>query len=140
MEHLHFKEEVYQIIGAAIEVHSALGWGFLEAVYQEALEIELMERAILFASQVPIRIHYKDRPLSKEYVADIICFDQILLELKAVDKLGSDAVAQTLNYLNGTRLPLGLVINFGSRKKLEWKRLVLSEERQPEKKIRYEAR
>ena len=85
MEHLHFKDEVYQIIGAAIEVHSVLGWGFLEAVYQAALEIELEEQGIPFASQVPIRIHYKDRVLNKEYVADIVCFDQILLELKTVD-------------------------------------------------------
>lgn len=119
------KDEVYKIIGAAMEVYNVLGSGFLEPVYQEALEIELTERGIPFASQPLIPIFYKDKQLTKEYYADLICFDQIIGELKAVANLSDDHQSQLLNYLHATKNPVGLLINFGQEQSLEWKRLVL---------------
>jgi len=123
---LLYKEEVYQIIGAAVEVHKELGHGFLEAVYQEALQIELDMRGIQFESQKPLRISYKGRILEKEYFADLVCFGKIIIELKAVQQLSDIESAQLLNYLKATGLEVGLLINFGSRGKLEWKRMVLT--------------
>jgi GxxExxY protein len=121
---LIYKEEVFRIIGAAIEVHATLGGGFLEAVYQEAFEIELSERKIPFEAQKKIHIAYKEVMLQKEYVADIICFEKIIIELKAIDKITQKEESQLLNYLKATGFLVGLVINFGSHGKLEWKRFV----------------
>lgn len=121
---LIYKEEVFRIVGAAIEVHSTLGSGFLEAVYQEAFEIELRERKIPFDSQRTIGISYKDKLLRKEYVADVVCFDKIIVELKALDKITHKEESQLINYLKATGFLVGLVINFGSQGKLEWKRFV----------------
>ena len=121
---LLYKDEVYAIIGAAIEVHRELGPGFLEAVYQEALEIELEERVVPFESQKPLPIFYKKRRLKKEYIADAICYDKIIVELKALDKLSGREKAQLLNYLKATGLRVGLLINFGSDGTLEWERLI----------------
>jgi len=122
---LIFKEEVYAIMGAAMEVHRELGSGFLESVYQEALEVELARREIPFESQKTLKIVYKGQTLKKEFIADLICFGKIAVELKAQDSLSGKEEAQVLNYLKATGLKLGLVINFGSHPKLEWKRLVL---------------
>jgi GxxExxY protein len=124
MTELLLKEEVYAIVGAAIEVHRELGPGFLEAVYQEALELELLDRNVPFEAQRPLAITYKGRTLIKEYIADLICYDQIIAELKAIDRLTSREEAQLLNYLKATRLRVGLLINFGSHGRLEWRRLV----------------
>ncbi len=121
-EDLLFKEEVFKIMGCAMKVQDELGNGFLEAVYQEALEIELKLMQIPFESQKRLRINYKGQLLQKEYIADLICFDKIILELKVEEKLTSIDEAQILNYLKVTGLSLGLIINFGSKKKLEWKR------------------
>ena len=121
---LIFKEEVYAIIGAAMDVHRELGSGFLESVYQEATEIELDCRKIPFEAQKSIKIIYREM-LKKEFVADLICFEKIIVELKAQDSLSGREEAQVLNYLKATGIKLGLVINFGSHPKLEWKRLVL---------------
>ncbi len=121
---LLYKEEVYEIIGAAIEVHKELGPGFLEAVYQEALEIELGSRSISFHSQKCLEIFYKDRRLNKEYIADFICYDKIIVEIKALEKLSGKEEAQILNYLKATGLRVGLLINFGSHGRLEWKRFI----------------
>lgn len=112
------------MVGAAIAVHKELGPGFLEAVYHEALEIEETERNIPFVSSKKLRIAYKGRTLTKEYEADQICFDQIIVELKAIDRLTSREDAQLLNYLKASGLRVGLLINFGSVGKLEWKRFV----------------
>ena len=120
-EGLLFKDEVYQIVGAAMEVSNHLGAGFLEAVYQEALEIEFTERRIPYEPQKRIRISYKNRILNKEYAADFLCYDCIIIEIKAIRNITEIEEAQLLNYLKATHLPLGLIINFGSRK-LEWKR------------------
>ncbi len=119
------KEEVYQVIGAAIEVHRELGNGFLEAVYQEALEMELTSRNIPFKSRVPLRIKYRDIVLKKEYVADLICFNSIIIEIKALGQLGGSEEPQIINYLKATGLKVGLLVNFGSVGKLEWKKFVL---------------
>jgi GxxExxY protein len=122
---LLLKHEVYAVVGAAIEVHRELGPGFLEAVYQEALERELTTRDVPFKSQWHLTIAYKGEPLTKLYVADLVCFDQIIVELKAVDRLSGVDAAQLLNYLKATRLRVGILINFRSPSRLEWKRLVL---------------
>jgi GxxExxY protein len=119
-----FKEEVFAIIGAAMEVHTELGPGFLEAVYQEALEIELKKRGIPFDSQRQITLHYKGIQLEKEYVADLLCYGKIIVELKALDSLTTREAAQLLNYLKATGMRLGLLVNFGHAGKLEWKRYI----------------
>ncbi len=124
MSELILKEEVYAVVGAAIEVHRELGPGFLEAVYQEALQIELRERGIPFGAQKRLRISYKGRTLEKEYFADLVCYDQVIVELKALDRLSGSEQAQMLNYLKATGFRVGVLIDFGSRGKLEWKRFV----------------
>lgn len=120
---LIFQEETYQILGAAMEVHRVLGAGFLESVYQEALECELRERNIPFDSQKPIKIQYKNRILEKGFIVDLLCYNKIIIELKALEDMGSKENAQLLNYLKASGLKLGLLINFGVRKELQWKRI-----------------
>lgn len=124
MPELILKTEAYAIAGAAIEVHKELGHGFLEAVYHEALEIELLERRIPFESRKPLKIQYKSKALQKEYVADFVCYGQIVVEIKALPHLSGNETAQVLNYLKATGLKLGLLFNFGSEGRIEWKRLV----------------
>ena len=119
------KEEVYAIVGAAIEVHKELGPGFLEAVYQEAMERELIHRGIAFTSQEPLSIKYKGEELSSHYYADLLCLGQIIVELKALNRFSGQEEAQVLNYLKATGLKVGVLINFGSHGRLEWKRLVM---------------
>ena len=127
MDELVLREEVYAIVGAAIEVHRELGAGFLEAVYQEALERELALRGIAFEAQRELLIHYRGQPLSKIYVCDLLCFDKVLVELKAMVGLTGREEAQVINYLKAAGLPVGLLINFGAHGKLEWRRLVKSQ-------------
>lgn len=124
MADLIFKEETFKIIGAAIEVHKELGFGFLEAVYQEAFERELNSQSIPFLSHPNMSIFYKGEKLTKYYIPDLLCYSQVIVELKAVDQLSGNEDAQLLNYLKTTKIKLGLLINFGSKSKLEWKRLV----------------
>ena len=128
MTELLFKEEVYQIVGAAMVVYNELGWGFLEAVYQEALEIELRERGIPFESQKDLRILYKGKPLKKSYTCDLLCFGAFMVELKTQAKLANPDRGQLLNYLKSTGLQLGLLFNFGNHEQLEWERWVRSHE------------
>ena len=122
---LIFKDEVYAIMGAAMDVHRELGSGFLESVYQEAIEMELTRCKIPFEAQKSVKIIYKGEPFKKEFVADLICYGKIIVELKSQDSLSGKEEAQILNYLKATGLKLGLVINFVSHPKLKWKRLVL---------------
>ena len=122
---LILKEEVFKIVGAAMEVSNELGAGFLEAVYQEALGIELKSRVIPFVAQPTVRIAYKGRMLTKEYIPDFVCYDQIIVEIKAIKVLTTIEQAQLLNYLKATGKPVGLLLNFGSPK-LEWKRMVFT--------------
>ncbi|MEO7913012.1 MAG: GxxExxY protein [Roseiflexaceae bacterium] len=124
MIELLYKDESYAIIGAAIEVHRVLGSGFLEAVYQEALEIELQACQVRFDSQTPLSIMYNNYHLQKGYIADLCCYGNIIVELKALDRLSGKEEAQLLNYLKATGFRLGLLINFGSTGKLEWKRFI----------------
>jgi GxxExxY protein len=118
-------QKTYAIIGAAMEVHKELGNGFLEAVYQEALEREFTYQEIPHKSQPPVRIEYKGKPLKKTYEPDFICYDDVIVEIKAMDKLSSNEHAQIINYLKASRLKVGLLINFGA-KSLEHKRFVYS--------------
>ena len=124
MAELIYKEEVFAIVGAAMEVFAIVGAGFLEAVYQEALEIESRTRNLPFESQKPLQIRYKEHILKKEYIADLIYFDKIVAEFKALDRLSGKEESQILNYLKATGMKVGILINFGSHPKLEWKRLV----------------
>lgn len=128
MTELLFKDEVYAIVGAAMAVYNELGWGFLEAVYQEALEIELRERGIPCESQKELRILYKGQPLKKTYTSDLLCYGKIVVELKSQEKLIGKDRGQLLNYLKATGLQLGLLFNFGNHEKLEWERWVRSQE------------
>ncbi|MBI4675204.1 MAG: GxxExxY protein [Chloroflexi bacterium] len=121
---LLLKDEVYAIAGAAIDVHRELGEGFLEPVYQECLEIELALRGIPFESQKALPIFYKGRRLKKEYIADFVCYGQVVVEIKALDRLSGKEKSQILNYLKATGLRVGVLINFGSTGRLEWKRFV----------------
>ena len=121
---LLFKEEVYAIIGAAIEVHKELGPGFLEAGYHEAMEIELTSRNIPFESYKKLLIRFKEFQLKKEYEADFVCYDKIIVEIKALDVVASKEEAQLLHYLETTGFRIGLLINFGSVGALEWKRYI----------------
>jgi GxxExxY protein len=122
---LILKDEVYAIVGAAIEVHRHLKSGYLEAIYQEAMEIELRSRGIPFVAQCDIEVVYKSVPLKKRYVADLICYGQILVELKVLERLSGKEEAQLLNYLNATHMKVGLLINFGDIGRLDWHRFVL---------------
>lgn len=125
MAELVLKEEVYEIIGAAMDVYYQLGRGFLEPLYQEAFEIELSRRGLPFEHQKELTILYKGQPLEKKYIADLVCFNEIVVELKALDRLTGIDEAQLLNYLRMTRMRVGLLINFGSSVRLEWKRYVI---------------
>ena len=120
-DNLILKNEVYQIVGAAMEVSAQLGCGFLEAVYQEALGIEFSQRNIPHQAQKHIAIFYKRTELSKAYIADFVCYDSIIVELKAISNITKTDEAQLLNYLKATQMPVGLLLNFGAAK-LQWKR------------------
>ncbi|HEY3291601.1 MAG TPA: GxxExxY protein [Anaerolineae bacterium] len=124
MPELLYKEEVYAIVGAAMMVYNELGFGFLEAVYQEALEIELTARGIPHAPQQCIPVTYRGIPLQKFYVADFVAYDKIIIELKAMNTLTNVEEAQVINYLRATGYALGLLINFGCHDKLQYKRLI----------------
>ena len=113
----------YAIIGAAMEVHRELGPGFLEAVYQEALAIELSVRGIPFQREVELPIAYKGKTLQTAYRADFICYDEVVIELKSIKRLGVIEEAQLLNYLKATGYQVGLLINFGAAS-LETRRFV----------------
>ncbi len=116
--------DTYAIIGAAFEVHKELGHGFLEAVYQQALEMELRDRGIPAEPQRALEIKYKGRVLGTPYRTDFLCFDSVIVEIKALEALTSRDGAQVLHYLKASGLRRGLLINFGASS-LEYRRLVL---------------
>ena len=121
---LLYEEETGKILKACMNVFNELGNGFLEAVYQEALAIEFEEMHIPFERETKIDIFYKGKKLDKEYYADFICYDKIIVELKAISKLVNANKAQVINDLHGTKLPVGLLVNFGESS-LKWERLTL---------------
>jgi GxxExxY protein len=123
LNEFYFKNETYQLIGVAMEVHNELGPGFLEAVYQEAFEIELIRQNIPYEREKTLNIYYKNEKLKKEYSADFFCFNQIIVELKALNELNSIHESQLLNYLTASKTKVGLLINFG-QKSLQHKRMV----------------
>jgi len=119
-----YKEESYAIVGACMRVHSQLGTGFLETVYQEALSREFDKQNIPYSQEKELIIYYDGVPLDKKYKADFICYDKIILELKATKSLTDIDKAQLINYLKATKLRLGLLVNFGE-KRLIHKRLIV---------------
>ena len=133
VDDFYYKEEVYDIIKCAFTVYNTLGFGFLEAVYQEALEIEFRKNGIEYVSQKPLTIYYQGEELSKKYFADIVVDDKIIIELKAISSLTQADSSQLINYLKATGIKLGLLINFGNRRKLEWERRVFTDSRYQKK-------
>ena len=116
-------DRTYKIIGTAMEVHKELGCRFLEPVYQEALETELENQGLPYKSQSVIDIYYKQKLLEKKYQPDFICFNEEIIEIKALEQLSGIEESQIINYLKASKLKVGLLINFGS-KSLEYKRFV----------------
>lgn len=125
MSQLLLEDETFAIRGAVFEVYREMGSGFLEPVYQECLEKELASRGIPFFSQSELTLNYKGEPLKQTYRPDFICYEQIIVELKAVKSIAPEHKAQVLNYLKATNLKLGLLVNFGSHPKVQVERLIL---------------
>ena len=120
-----YKEESYQMMGACFEVYKEKGCGFLEAVYQECLEMELSDRKVPFLEKPVLSLTYKGRPLKSKYQPDLICYDKIVVELKAVSALNDEHRAQLHNYLRATGMKLGLLVNFGHYPMIEHERIAL---------------
>ncbi len=118
------KEEGYAVLGAVFAVYEEMGCGFLEGIYQECLERELQERQIPFSAQPVLSIFYKGQCLRQTYQPDLICFDKIILELKAVTELSPEHRAQLHNYLKATGLTVGYLVNFGHYPKVQFERIV----------------
>ena len=125
MSDIIYKDESYAIQGAIFEVYKEMGNGYLEAVYQECLEIEFEIKNIPFVSQPTLKLKYKKWDLKKSYKPDFICFDKIIIELKGVRLITKEHQAQVINYLKATDLKLGLIVNFGAYPKVEIKRIAL---------------
>ena len=118
-----YQSETYKIIGAMMEVHKTLGCGFLEAVYQEALAIEFDRQKIPYVKEKKLLLFYKEVQMEKFYVADFLCYDKIVVEIKALSALISTHDSIMINYLNATKFKVGILGNFGE-KSLKYKRLV----------------
>lgn len=127
MPDILFKDESYAIMGACFEVYRDKGCGFNEAVFQECLEIELELREIPFHAQVELPVTYKGRPLRARFKADFICYEKIIVEIKAVGALVDEHRSQVLGYLAATGLGLGLLVNFGRYPKVEHERFASTE-------------
>ena len=124
MPEILFKDESYKIVGACMTVYNEMGFGFLEAVYQECLEIEFGDQQISFEGQKQLKLTFKGRNLQSTYNPDFVCFGKIIVEIKGVKLLTNAHRAQTINYLKATGLQLGLLVNFGNPSKLEYERIV----------------
>lgn len=123
MKNVMFADESYRIMGACFEVYREEGTGFLEAVFQECLELAFADQRIPFSAQPKLGMSYKGRPLKQTYLPDFVCFDKIIVELKAVTKLTDEHRAQVHNYLKATGLRLGLLVNFGHFPKIQSERI-----------------
>lgn len=121
------EDEGYRFMGAAFEVYNVLGYGMAEEIYQQSLVIELSLREIPFQSKRELAVFYKDRRLDTCYRPDLIVFDSIVVELKALAALTTDHEAQLFNYLRIAGQPVGYLLNFGKKGDLEWKRFILSD-------------
>jgi GxxExxY protein len=121
---LLYADESYEIVGACFDVYTSMGAGFLEAVYQECLALEFSHRGIPFVQQKRLELSYRGTQLKQEYVADFVCYDKIIVEIKAVSSLLPEHRAQVLDYLHATGYNLGLLINFGHYPKAEVERIV----------------
>ena len=122
-----FKDEGYQLMGAAFEVYNQIGYGMAEEIYQQSLEVELELRAIPFVTKQELEVFYKERKLATRYKPDLIVFGVIVTELKAVAELVSEHEAQLFNYMRVSRQAVGYLINFGHKGELQWKRFILSD-------------
>ena len=120
---LLFEDQTYKIIGVCMKVHREMGSGFLESVYQEVLEKEFSAQEIPFEKQKKLNLFYNKVPLKKFFIADFVCYKEIILEIKAASLLHKNMEAQVINYLKSTNISVGLLINFG-QKSLTWKRFV----------------
>ena len=125
MSNIIYQLESYEIMGACFEVYKEKGCGFLESVYHECLELELTDRKIPFQTQSELALTYKGRPLKSRFKPDFICYEKIILELKAVSGLTDEHRAQVQNYLWVTQFKLGLLVNFAHYPKLDYERIVL---------------
>ena len=135
MTEIIHKKESYAIVGACFEVYNAKGCGFLEPVYNECLAIEFEHQRIPAISKPLLTLSYRDRVLRQTYEADFVCFEKIILELKAVSKLADEHRAQLLNYLHATGFELGLLVNFGHHPRLEYERIAKTQDRKTTKDL-----
>ena len=124
MDDLYLKEEVYKIIGICMEVHTILGKGHSEIIYGDALEYEFKKNEIPYNREMKFNITYKEIILPHHYYSDFVVFDEIILEIKAIQQLSSSEIKQTLNYLAASKNKLGLLVNFGEDS-LKYKRIIL---------------
>jgi GxxExxY protein len=123
---LIYRDEAYRIVGACFEVYKEKGCGFLEPVYQECLSLEFRLQEIPVVAQRSVSLEYKGHPLGHTYTPDFVCFNEIIVEIKAVSALADEHRAQVINDLHATGMELGLLVNFGHYPKLEWERLVVT--------------
>ena len=135
MTEIIYKKESYAIVGACFEVYNDKGCGFLEPVYQECLAIEFDYQKIPAISKPLLTLSYRDRVLTQTYQADFVCYQKIVVELKAVENLCDEHRAQLLNYLNATGFELGLLINFGHYPKLEYERIAKTQASRTKKSV-----
>jgi len=124
MREILYKEESYKLIGACFEVYKLKGCGFTEPIYQECVHMELELQGIPFFAQPVLELEYKGRKMVQSFKPDFLCFDKIVLEIKALERLADVHRAQTLNYLNATKYDLAILVNFGHFPKLEYERIV----------------
>lgn len=126
------EQDTYAILGACFEVYNEKGCGFTEEIYQECLEIELELRGVPFVAQKELPLSYKGRKLKRKFKPDFLCYERILLEIKAVAQLVDEHRSQVLNYLYATGFPVALLVNFGHFPKVEYERIVLTKKRSAE--------
>jgi GxxExxY protein len=131
LPNLIYEKEAYAIVGACFAVYRDKGCGFLEAVYQECLQIELEHRGIPFQARVPLKLTYRGQVLEQFYLADLVCYEKIIIEIKAVSALSDEHRAQILNYLSATGFELGLLVNFGHYPRVEWERIANTRHKRP---------
>jgi len=129
MADLLYPDESYKIVGACFEVYNSMGCGFLESVYQECLTIEFEHEKVPFTAQPLLQLSYRSRSLQQTYKPDFVCYEKIIVEIKAVSHLVDEHRAQLLNYLHATRFQLGILVNFGHYPKLGYERIALSKKR-----------